>query len=64
MAKLSDKLARVNDQISINRCYNGYTIEFSGQCVDASYAGMKLVCNNLEEVIMLIKEYDALPVTS
>jgi hypothetical protein len=64
MVKLSDKLARVSDQISINRCYNGYTIEFSGQCVDAGYTGIKLICINLEEVLMLIKEYDALPVTS
>lgn len=64
MLKLSDKFARVNDQISINRCFNGYTIEFSGQTADSSYASVKLVCNHLDEVIALIKEYDALPVTS
>ena len=64
MLKLSDKFVRVNEQISINRCFNGYTIEFSGQIADSSYASVKLVCIHLDDVIALVKEYEALPVTS
>jgi hypothetical protein len=64
MIKLSNTMARVNESICVTRCFNGYTIEFSGQNIEAHFVNMKIVCNSLDDVIVLLKEFDTMPTTN
>lgn len=64
MIKLATTMARVNDSVCIYRCLNGYTVEVNGQTIEAHYVNVKLVCNSLEDVINLLKEYETMPTTN
>jgi len=58
---LEDKLMKVNDSFSVNMYDNGFMFEISGRDHNEDWAGAKIVCNNLEELISLIKEASAMP---
>lgn len=58
--KLSDKLAKVNDSLSLNRFDNGYMVEVSGNNADDEWVTSKILCSSLEEVITLLKEYSSM----
>lgn len=64
MIKLSNTMARVNESVCVTRCFNGYTIEFSGQNIEGHFVNMKIVCNSLDDVIVLLKEFDTMPTTN
>lgn len=59
MAKLN-KLAKVNESITINRYDNAWMVEIGGRDKDGDWKNSKTVCNTEEELIALIKEYNAM----
>ena len=59
MAKLT-KLAKVNENISINRYDNAWMVEIGGRDKDGDWKNSKTVCNTEAELIELIKEYNAM----
>ena len=58
MAKLN-KLVSVSDSFSVNRYENGWKLEVSGKDKKDDWKTLKLVCNTEEELIALVKEYNA-----
>jgi len=60
MSQLS-KLAKVNENISINRYDNGWMVEIGGRDKKEDWKTTKTLCNSEEEVIALIKEWNTLP---
>ena len=58
MAKLT-KLAKVSESITINRYDNGWMVEVGGRNKKEDWATAKTLCNTEEELIALIKEYNA-----
>ena len=59
MAKLS-KLAKVNENISLNRYDNGWMVEIGGRDTNDDWKTCKVVCNTEEELISLIKEWNTM----
>jgi hypothetical protein len=59
MAKLT-KLAKVNESITINRYDNAWMVEIGGRDKKEDWKNSKTVCNTEEELIALIKEYNAM----
>lgn len=59
MAKLS-KLAKVNESITINRYDNAQMVEIGGRDKKEDWKNSKTVRNTEEELIALIKEYNAM----
>lgn len=54
--KISDKLTKVNDNLTVNILDNGFFIEVSGRDAEDNWATAKIMCANLNEVNDLIKE--------
>tara|TARA_B110000503_G_scaffold115578_1_gene173989 strand:- start:397 stop:600 length:204 start_codon:yes stop_codon:yes gene_type:complete len=54
--KISDKLIKINDSLTINLYDNGYMVEVSGRNAADDWTQVKITCNTLEEVNTLIKE--------
>lgn len=61
MKKLSESLVKVNESVTFNRYDNGYVIEIGGRDKEDEWVTRKIVCNTLDEVIDLVKQYAALP---
>ena len=57
MAKL-DKLAKVNDSITVNRYDNGWMVEVGGRNKKEDWATAKVMCATEDELITLIKEWN------
>lgn len=56
MAKLG-KLAKVNENISLNRYDNGFMVEVGGRDKKEDWKTAKIMCNTEEELIAVIKEW-------
>jgi ketol-acid reductoisomerase len=54
--KLSDKLTKCGDSLTINMYDNGYMVEVSGRDDDDNWKTAKILCSTLEEVYEVIKE--------
>jgi hypothetical protein len=54
--KLSDKLAKCGDSLTINMYDNGYMVEVSGRDSDDDWKTAKIVCPTLDDVYAVIKE--------
>lgn len=63
MAQLT-KLAKVNDNFSINRYDNGWMVEVNGRNKKDDWVGAKILCNTEEELIALIKEYNTIEIAA
>ena len=59
MAKLT-KLAKVNESITINRYDNAWMVEIGGRDKKEEWKNSKTVCNTEEELVALLKEYNAM----
>lgn len=59
MAKLN-KLVKVNESITINRYDNGWMVEVGGKDKNDDWKNTKIVCNTEEEVLAVVKEYNAM----
>ena len=57
MIKLSDKLSKVNESITINRYDNGYMLDVGGRDNENEWKSAKILCNTLDELLALISEY-------
>ena len=58
MAKLN-KLAKVNENISINRYDNGWMVEIGGRDSENDWKTTKTLCNTEDDVLNLIKEWNS-----
>jgi hypothetical protein len=56
MAKLSDKLTKVDEDVTVTRADNGFIVTVSGRDSEEDWATAKILCNTLEEVMALIEE--------
>jgi hypothetical protein len=55
-----NKLAKVNESITINRYDNGWMVEVGGRDSENDWKNCKILCNTEEELIALIKEYNSM----
>jgi hypothetical protein len=53
---ISDKLAKVNDNFTVNMYDNGYMIDVSGQDSNEEWASARILCSTVEELTTLIHE--------
>ncbi len=58
--KLSDKLAKCNDSLTVNMYDNGYMVEVSGQDSENDWKSAKIMCPTLEQVYAVIAEAAAM----
>jgi ribosomal protein S8 len=54
--KVSDKLSKVGDSLTVNMYDNGYMVEVSGRDTDGNWSTAKVVCSTLEQVVSVITE--------
>ena len=59
--KLSDKLAQVNENFTINMYDNGYMIEVGGRNSKDDWSNCKILVSSLEELFELITEASNMP---
>ncbi len=59
--KVSDKLSKVSDSFSVNMYDNGFMVEVSGRNDENNWASAKILCNDLESMIEVVKEISQLP---
>ena len=53
---LGDKLAKVNENFSINVYDNGFLIEVSGRDSEDEWATAKIIVSTVDELIALVRE--------
>jgi hypothetical protein len=51
-----DKLIKINESYTINRYDNGYMVEAGGRNKKGDYVSAKILCNTLDEVLVLVRE--------
>ena len=61
MAKIADKLTKVDDNFTVNMYDNGFMIEVGGRNSDDDWARTKLTVSTVDELVELIKEAASLP---
>ena len=54
--KLSDKLAKCSDSLTVNMYDNGYMVEVSGRDDENDWKSAKIMCSTLDEVYAVISE--------
>ena len=54
--KVSDKLAKTDETITINLYDNGYMLEICGRDSEDEWATSKILCDTLDKVFELITE--------
>jgi hypothetical protein len=54
--KLSDKLTKCGDSLTVNMYDNGFMVEVSGRDSDDDWKTAKILCPTLEDVYAVIKE--------
>ena len=59
--KISDKLSKVDESVTVQMYDNGFMFELSGRDASDDWANVKIVCNSLDEVCTLLKEATTLP---
>ena len=56
VSKISDKLIKINESYTVYRYDNGFMIEAGGRNKKGDYVTAKILCNTLDEVLILAKE--------
>ena len=56
VSKISDKLIKINESYTVYRYDNGFMVEASGRNKKGDYVTAKILCNTLDEVLILVKE--------
>jgi hypothetical protein len=59
--KLSDKLAKSGDSLTVNMYDNGFMVEVSGRDSSDDWKTAKVMCKTLEEVYAVIAEAATMP---
>jgi len=61
MSKLK-KLAKVNENITVNRYDNGWMVEVSGKDSESDWKTAKILCNTEDEMLAVIKEWNTMEI--
>jgi hypothetical protein len=61
MTKISNKLAKVNDNYTINMYDNGFMIEVGGRDSEDDWKTAKIIVSSVDELVALVKEVAELP---
>jgi hypothetical protein len=61
MAKLADKLTKVNESFTINMYDNGYMVEVGGRDEEDDWKTSKIICATLDEVIDIVRQVNDMP---
>jgi hypothetical protein len=56
VSKVSDKLAKVNENFNVNMYDNGFMLEVSGKDADNEYKTAKIMVSTSEQLLVLIAE--------
>tara|TARA_B100001564_G_scaffold340490_1_gene334213 strand:- start:547 stop:735 length:189 start_codon:yes stop_codon:yes gene_type:complete len=56
--KLTDKLSKVNPQITIERAENGWIFDVSGRSHDDDWKDIKILVNTSDTLYKLIQEHN------
>lgn len=56
IAKISDKLAKVNDSFTVYMYDNGFMLEISGNNQNEDWTNTKIVCTSIADLVELIQE--------
>lgn len=64
MANKLAKLAKVNENISINRYDNGWMVEVGGRDNENDWKTAKILCTTEEEMIAVVKEWNTMEIES
>lgn len=59
--KLSEKLAKCGDSLTVNMYDNGFMVEVSGRNSDDDWKSAKIMCQTLDEVYSVIAEAANMP---
>ena len=62
MAKKLSKLAKVNENISINRYDNGWMVEVGGVDGNGDWKTAKILCNTEDEMLSVVKEWNMMEI--
>jgi hypothetical protein len=58
---ISSKLSKVDESMTVQMYDNGFMFEISGRDSSDDWATAKIVCANIDEVMVLVKEATTLP---
>jgi len=58
--KISDKITKCNDSLTVNMYDNGYMVEVSGQDSGNDWKSVKIMCQTLDQVNAVIAEAAAM----
>ena len=61
MAKISEKIAKVNESFTINRYDNGFMIEVGGRDWNDDWKTSKIIVATEDELVALVREAVNLP---
>lgn len=56
VSKISDKLTKVSESFTINMYDNGFMIEVGGQDANDDWKNVKIIVQDLDSLMTLIKE--------
>ena len=56
-----NKLAKVNENLTIYRYDNGWMVEITGRNDEENWVTSKIICNTQDEVLDMIREYNNKP---
>jgi hypothetical protein len=59
--KLTKKLAKCSDSLTVNMYDNGFMVEVSGRDSDDDWKTAKIMCSTLDEVYEVISEASNMP---
>jgi len=54
--KITDKLIKCNDSVTINMYENGFMVEVSGHDKKEEWATVKILCKDEKELLTLVQE--------
>jgi hypothetical protein len=57
---VGEKLAKVNDNFTVNMYDNGYMVEIGGRDHSDDWKTAKILCNSLDELVAIITEASAM----
>jgi hypothetical protein len=60
MSAISDKLAKVNESITINRYDNGFMVEVGGRDDDNEWKTAKVLCTTEDEMLAVVQEWNSM----
>ena len=59
--KITDKLMKVDESFTVYMYDNGFMVEVGGRNHDDDWATAKILCNDINEVLEIVKTVPTLP---